>query len=185
MLRRRIRELPTLYEYLLTVIDGTVVKYLSVLRLPLVQYRVLSNFVFFTHPDIPGHQDAVESTGRETRLTPARPRPPKPNVKMNAAHGAGKKPYRGSTPGTSLHIKPVSQSYGVGLATGMMSGGWLADVGLANEATAGEGGAKRGEYEVSKRGISVVYPSYCSPSPCTVRYTCNTTPTARLVGVVR
>eukprot|EP00903_Cladosiphon_okamuranus_P019522 g17953.t1 len=81
-----------------------------------------------------------KSTGSETRVTPVRP--PKPNA-------VGKKSTGGSTPGPSLHLKPFSQSYGVGLASDVMSGGWLADVGLANEATAGEGGAKRGEYEVS------------------------------------
>lgn len=72
---------------------------------------------------------------------------------MNAAHAVGKKPYSGSTTGPSLHIKPFSQSYGVGLSAGVMTGGWLADVGLANEATAGEGGANRGEYEVRIRLI--------------------------------
>lgn len=52
-------------------------------------------------------------------------------------------------------MKPYSQSYGVGLAAGVMTGGWLVDVGSANanETTAGDGGAKRGEYEVSIRGI--------------------------------
>lgn len=71
---------------------------------------------------------------------------------MNAANAVGKTHFSGSTPGPSLHIKPFSQSYGVGLKAGVMTGGWLADVdvGVANEATAtaGEGGAKRGEYEV-------------------------------------
>lgn len=45
-------------------------------------------------------------------------------------------------------MKPYSQSYGVGLAAGVMAGGWLADAGLASEGSAGDGGAKRGEYEV-------------------------------------
>lgn len=48
-----------------------------------------------------------------------------------------------------------------------MTGGWLADVGLANEATAGEGGAKRGEYEVRIRGVD-----HLNPIPCEAGYTC-------------
>lgn len=77
---------------------------------------------------------------------------------MSAADAVGKKLSSGSTPGPSLHMKPYSQSYGVGLAAGVMTGGWLADVGLANanETTAGGGGAKRGEYEVSTRSNTTV-----------------------------
>ena len=67
-------------------------------------------------------------------------------------------------------MKPFSQSYGIGLAAGVMTDGWLGDAGLAtaNETTAGEGGAKRGEYEVSIRGKFVhhVNPSFTIDVSC-------------------
>lgn len=50
--------------------------------------------------------------------------------------------------GSSLHLKPFSQSYGVGLIPGVMAGGWFDDAISVNEGVVGEGGAKRGEYEV-------------------------------------
>lgn len=50
--------------------------------------------------------------------------------------------------GSSLHLKPFSQSYGVGLVPGVMAGGWFDDAISVNEGVVGEGGAKRGEYEV-------------------------------------
>eukprot|EP00752_Nemacystus_decipiens_P018287 g16407.t1 len=109
--------------------------------------------------DIPRPRDAATAVGSEARLTPAWP--PKPDGKISTTHAVGKKLNNGSTPGPSLHIKPFSQSYGVGLATGVMTGRWLTDAALtnANGTTVGEGGAKRGEYEVSfgegQMGISL------------------------------
>lgn len=50
--------------------------------------------------------------------------------------------------GSSLHSKPFSQSYGVGLVPGVMAGGWFDNAISVSEGVVGEGGAKRGEYEV-------------------------------------
>lgn len=94
----------------------------------------------------PVPKDATGAIHAEARLTPRRP--PKPGVNATAAQSVASKAVNGRTLGPSLHMKPYSQSYGVGLAAGVMAGGWLADAGLASEASAGDGGAKRGEYEV-------------------------------------
>ncbi|CAM9769549.1 unnamed protein product [Pylaiella littoralis] len=87
-------------------------------------------------------QDESATLVPEARLAPGRP--PKPNSNLKAVHVVAKKAL-----GPSLHLKPYSQSYGVGLAEGVMAGGWLGDAGSSLEADFGEGGAKRGEYEVS------------------------------------
>ncbi|CAM9915027.1 unnamed protein product [Ectocarpus sp. 6 AP-2014] len=92
-------------------------------------------------------QDATGAIHPQARLTPGRP--PKPGVNATAAQSVASRAVNGRTLGPSLHMKPYSQSYGVGLAAGVMAGGWLADAGLASGASAGDGGAKRGEYEVS------------------------------------
>ncbi|CBJ25910.1 Putative Leucine Rich Repeat Receptor [Ectocarpus siliculosus] len=92
-------------------------------------------------------KDATGAIHPQARLTPGRP--PKPGVNATAVQSVASKAVNGRALGPSLHIKPYSQSYGVGLAAGVMAGGWLADAGLASGASAGDGGAKRGEYEVS------------------------------------
>lgn len=83
-----------------------------------------------------------------------RGRPPKPNAKTSATPIMGKTPCGGRALGPPSHVKPCSQSYGVGLTASVMAGGWLA-AGAASEAGVGEGGAKRGEYEVRIRGAGV------------------------------
>lgn len=93
-------------------------------------------------PDKVEPQDEAATLVPEARLTPVRP-PPKPSSNFKAAQAVAKKAL-----GPSLHLKPYSQSYGVGLAEGVVAGGWLADAGSSLEAGVGEGGAKRGEYEV-------------------------------------
>lgn len=92
-------------------------------------------------PDKLEPQDEPATLVPEARLAPGRP--PKPNRNLKAVHVVAKKAL-----GPSLHLKPYSQSYGVGLAEGVMAGGWLGDAGSSLEADFGEGGAKRGEYEV-------------------------------------
>lgn len=55
---------------------------------------------------------------------------------------------------SSLHRKPFSKSHGAGLVAGQMGGeirgggGWFDDAPCGGETLVGEGGAKRGEYEV-------------------------------------
>lgn len=55
-----------------------------------------------------------------------------------------------SSLGSSLHLKPYSQSHGVGLAASVSGGGWFDNTVPVNEAVVGGGGAKRGEYEVRR-----------------------------------
>lgn len=63
--------------------------------------------------------------------------------------------------GPPIRRKPFSQSYGVGLLeAGVTGGGWFDNPGSVVEPHVGEGGAKRGEYEV--RGESTRYEMRCA-----------------------
>lgn len=95
-----------------------------------------ASLLFRLLPDKLEPQDEAIAIISEVRPTPGRP--PKPSSNSQAKKALG----------PSLHLKPYSQSYGVGLAEGVMAGGWLEDAGSSLEAGVGEGGAKRGEYEV-------------------------------------
>ena len=68
---------------------------------------------------------------------------------INGARGAAKPPADMLSLGPTLRRKPFSQSYGVGLLeAGVTGGGWFDAPASVVEPNVGEGGAKRGEYEV-------------------------------------
>lgn len=79
----------------------------------------------------------------------ARLQPPHARKSVAPTGARQMKPPQGPSP----HLKPCSQSYGVGLEASVIAGvqevgGWLGGESSSNEIVVGEGGAKRGEYEV-------------------------------------
>lgn len=68
---------------------------------------------------------------------------------IKGARSAPKPPAGKLSLGPTLRRKPFSQSYGVGLLeAGVSGGGWFDAPSSVVEPNVGEGGAKRGEYEV-------------------------------------
>lgn len=101
-------------------------------------------------PKVPQGEISTAAGGESGRSVSTAGRPPmsledKPPSSIRAAQA---RPPKTSSVGPSLHIKPFSQSFGVGPSAGAVGSGWFDGTRPASEAVVGEGGAKRGEYEV-------------------------------------
>lgn len=100
-------------------------------------------------PDRKRPQNSAVAFDNETKVTSDRPPRPSDKIKTGfVVNAAG----NGRTPGQFLHTR-LGQSLclGGGQAVGMVGGNWLAHTGAGTESGTGDGGAKRGEYEVRFR----------------------------------